>query len=190
MAVKISGVLIIISVICSFFSGNTSALTEAAISGGTRAVSIALSLLPLMCLWCGIMKVAENGGVLRAFSRLLSPILKVIFPKTAKSGEGMNEISTSLAANILGIGNAATPLALSAAKKLGREPDGSAGSDLITFTLIGCAPPCLFPTTIVALRAASGSKSPAEIAPLVIVCSFTLCLLSVVLSRIIAGAEK
>ncbi len=190
MAIKISGVIIIISVVCAFFTGNVGALTEAAISGGAKAVTVAFSLLPMMCLWCGIMKVAENGGILKAFSRLLSPILRLVFPKTTKNGEGTNEISTALAANILGIGNAATPLALNATKKLGCEPDGRAGDDLITFTLIGCAPPCIFPTTVVALRAAAGSNTPTSIVPAVIVCSFTLCILSIVLSRILAGGKR
>ncbi len=190
MAIKISGVIIIISVVCAFFSGNASALTEAAISGSARAVTVELSLLPMMCLWCGIMKVAEQGGILKAFSRLLSPILRIVFPKTAKSGEGVDEISTSLAANILGIGNAATPLALAATKKLGADKDGRASNDLITFTLIGCAPPCLFPTTVVALRAASGSNDPTSVVPLVILCSFTLCVISIVLSRILAGGKQ
>ncbi len=189
MAIKISGVIIIVSVVCAFFTGNIDPLTEAAISGGTRAVTVAFSLLPMMCLWCGIMKVAENGGILKAFSRLLSPLLRIIFPKTAKSGDGVNEISTSLAANILGIGNAATPLALAATKKLGCDKDGKAGHDLITFTLIGCAPPCLFPTTVVALRAASGSRDPTSIVPLVIICSFSLCIVSIILSRILAGGK-
>lgn len=190
MALKISGVIILISVICAIFTGNVPSLTEAAISGGTRALNVAFSLLPMMCLWCGIMKVAENGGILKVFSRLLSPILRIVFPKTAKSGDGVNEISTSLAANILGIGNAATPLALAATKKLGHESDGKASDDLVTFTLIGCAPPCLFPTTVVALRAASGSSDPTSIVPAVIICSLSLCVLSIILSRILAGAKR
>ena len=65
-----------------------------------------------------------------------------------------------------------------------------AGSDLITFTLIGCAPPCLFPTTVVALRAASGSGDPTSVVPLVIICSFSLCVISIVLSRILAGGKR
>ncbi len=190
MALKISAVIIIISVVCALFTGNVSALTEAAISGGSKAVSVAFSLLPMMCLWCGIMKVAENGGILKVLSKIMSPILRFIFPNSAKSGNGMNEVSSALAANILGIGNAATPLALAATKKLGHEPDGKAGNDLITFTLIGCAPPCLFPTTVVALRAASGSSDPTSIVPLVIICSFSLCLISVIISRILAGIRR
>ena len=190
MAIKISGVIILLSVVCAIFTGNVPSLTEAAILGGTKAVTVAFSLIPMMCLWCGIMKVAENGGILKAFSRLLTPILRHIFPESSKSGDGLNEISTSLAANVLGIGNAATPLALNAAKKLGSRADGKASDDLITFTLIGCAPPCLFPTTVVALRGASGSTSPTSIVPAVIICSFSLCALSVILSRILAGVRR
>lgn len=190
MAVKISGAIMLISVICAVFTGNISALTEAAISGGTRAIGVAFSLLPIMCLWCGIMRVAENGGLIRTFSRILSPLLRRIFPKAAKSGEGLNEIASSLAANILGIGNAATPLALAATKKLGCDKDGRAGDDLITFTLIGCAPPCLFPTTVVALRAAAGSSDPTSVVPAVAICSIILCTLSVILSRMLAGGGE
>ena len=190
MALKISGVIILISVICAVFTGNMPSLTEAAISGGARAVTVAFSLLPMMCLWCGIMKVAENGGILKAFSKLLSPFLRLVFPKSSKSGNGINEISTSLAANVLGIGNAATPLALAATKKLSHDERGRASDDLITFTLIGCAPPCLFPTTVVALRAAAGSSNPTAIVPAVILCSLSLCILSVILSRILAGARR
>ena len=190
MALKISGVIILISVVCAMFTGNLPSLTEAAISGGTRAVTVAFSLLPMMCLWCGIMKVAEHGGILNAFSRLLSPVLRIVFPKTVRNGDGVNEISTSLAANVLGIGNAATPLALAATKKLGHDKNGRASDDLITFSLIGCAPPCLFPTTVVALRAASGSVDPTSIVPAVIICSLSLSVLSIILSRLLAGARR
>ncbi len=186
MAVKISGVLIIISVICSFVTNSTSSLTQAAISGGGRAVTIAFSLMSMMCLWGGIMKAAERWGVLSFISRLLSPILTPVFPSAFKKKEGDKEISAALTANILGVGNAATPLALNAVKKLEKRNDSSAGDDLITFTLLGCAPPCLFPTTVVSLRASSGSVSPADIVPLVWICSFILSAISVILSRLMA----
>ena len=164
MAIKISGVIILISVVCAIFTGNVPSLTEAAISGGTRAVTVAFSLLPMMCLWCGIMKVAEQGGILKAFSRLLSPLLRLIFPKTAKSGEGLNEISTSLSANVLGIGNAATPLGIEAMRRI-KDQSGSslADNETVRFVVINSAALTLLPTTVAALRASAGSTAPFSI---------------------------
>lgn len=189
MAVKFSGFLIVISVICSIVSGKIELLTTAAIDGAGKAVTTALSLMALMCLWCGIMKVAEKTGALDLFSRLIRPIMRRIFPKASKSGEGINEASAAIAANILGVGNAATPLALNAMKALPKGKGERLSPDMVTFTLIGCAPPCLFPTTVVSLRSAAGSASPASIVPLVWVCSSILCLFSIILSKITAGKQ-
>ena len=190
MAVKFSGILIVISVICSFFNGKTELLTTAAIDGAGKAVTTAFSLMALMCLWCGIMKVAEKTGALDRFSRLIGPLMKLVFPEAMKSGKGIKEATAAIAANILGVGNAATPLAINAMKALPKGKNGGLSSDMVTFILIGCAPPCLFPTTIVSLRHTSGSASPASIVPMVWLVSFTLCFISIILSRLTAGRNK
>lgn len=189
MALKISGVLIVTSFICSFFTGTTDLLTEAAISGASRGVTVSFSLLSMMILWGGIMKVMEKSGLLNVISRILAPILKLAFPGACKTGKGVKEISVALTANFLGVGNAATPLALNAVKELSSESD-IAGNDLITFTLLGCAPICFFPTTVVSLRDAAGSRDPTSIVPSVIVCSSILAIISVILSRIMSGGKK
>ena len=187
MAVKFSGFLIVISVICSFFNGKTERLTVAAIEGASKAVTTAFSLMAIMCLWCGIMKIAEKTGILDRFSRLIHPIMRIILPEAASSGKGIKEAAAAIAANILGVGNAATPLAINTMKALPKGKNGGLSNDMVTFILIGCAPPCLFPTTIVSLRHASGSTSPASIVPMVWLCSFTLCFISIILSRITAN---
>ena len=184
MAVKFSGALIVISVICSLFNGRTEILTSAAITGAGKAVTTAFSLMALMCLWSGIMRVAESTGVLDRFSKLIRPIMRLVFPEAMRSGKGIKESTAAISANILGIGNAATPLAINAMKTLPKGKNKELSQDMITFTLIGCAPPCLFPTTVVTLRSAMGSRSPASIVPLVWICSFSLCLISIILSRI------
>lgn len=189
MALKISSILIVISVICALFTGNLPSLTEAILEGGKRGVSTAFSLMSLMCLWCGIMKVAQVCSVLDVISSLLKPILKLVFPKAYKENKGKKEISACLCANILGIGNAATPLSINAMKALNTENNGIATRDMITFTLIGCAPPCLFPTTVIGLRAAAGSTSSASIVPAVWIVSTLLCIISIVLSRIVCNKE-
>ncbi len=187
MTAKISGALIILSVIFSFFTGKTEALSTAAFSGCAKAVTVSLSLLGMMCLWSGIMKVAKKIGILKGFSKLLSPILALAFPKAYKDGVAKEELSSALAANILGIGNAATPIALNAISKL-KSKDGKYDNDIITFTLLGCAPFCILPTTIISLRAASGSISPASVLPHIWVCSLILSVFSIALSRAVSYA--
>lgn len=190
MALKFSSVLILISVICAIFTGNLPNLTEAALEGGSRGVTTAFSLISLMCLWCGIMKVAQVCSVLDIISSLLKPFLKLVFPNAYKEKKAQKEISACLCANILGIGNAATPLSINAMKALNTEGNTRATKDMVTFTLIGCAPPCLFPTTVIALRSGAGSTSAASIVPAVWIVSTLLCIMSIVLSRIVGIKER
>ena len=185
MAIKLSSVIILTSIICAFFTGNISELGTAAVSGADKAVKTAFSLMSVMCLWGGIMKVFEAGGVLRLFTKLFRPILRFIFPESSKNEAALSKIGASLCANILGIGNASTPLALSALKEMKRDKSEAASTDIKTFTLIGCAPPCFFPTTVVALRSAMGSSSPADTVIPVWAVSGILFFISIFLSKLL-----
>lgn len=189
MTAKTSGALIILSVIFAFFTGKTEALGAAAFSGCSRAVTVSISLLGLMCLWSGIMAVAEKTGILKGVSKLLSPLIALAFPKAYKDGIANEELSSAIAANILGIGNAATPLALNAINKLKTE-NGRYDGDIIAFTLLACSPFCLLPTTIISLRAASGSVSPASVLPQIWICSLILTVFSIVLSKLFSSGGK
>lgn len=190
MAVRLSGAIIIISVICSFFTNKTEALTSAALEGGTRAVTVAFSLISLMCLWCGIMRVAEKIGFTALLTRLFSPLFRLVFPSAYKNRSGIDQLSAAFTANLLGLGNGATPLALNAIKHLPKGKNGAAGNDAVTFTVLSCACPCIFPTTVVSLRAAAGSNSPASIVPLVWICSVILFMIGAVICRIMGGKEE
>lgn len=186
VAVRISGIIIVLSFIFALFSGNMTALSEAAVSGCSRAVTLTLSLLGMMCLWSGIMRCAQKAGFLDRLSAVMSPILKPLFPDAWKSGRGLSEISAAVAANILGVGNAATPLAIAAMKSLSDGKSDTATDDMVTFTVLGTAFPCIVPTTIVSLRAAAGSRTPLDILPTVWICSFCLSLFAAILSRTLA----
>ena len=190
MTIKLSGIIILISVICSFFTSKTEALTSAAIEGSGKAVAVAFSLISLMCLWCGIMKVAERLGIPSLLSRVCRPVLRHVFPEATESGKGINEVATAFMANLLGLGNGATPLALNAVKALHKEGEARASNDVVAFTVLSCACPCIFPTTVVTLRAAAGSVNPASIVPAVWLCSTLLFITSAILCRIIGGREK
>ncbi len=184
MAIKVSGILMAISFVSALAGGRMEAVSEAALAGCGKAVTLTLSLLGLMCLWGGIMGVAKEGGLLRRFAKLLSPLLRVMFPDAWKSGRGIPEIAAAIVANVLGVGNAATPLAVSAMEALAEGHEGdTASDDMVTFTVLGTAFPAFLPTTVIALRAAAGSHNPFDIVPAVWICSITLSVFAVLLAR-------
>ena len=184
MAMRISGGLIAASFLFALVSGNLKALSEAAISGCAGAVTLTLSLLGLMCLWSGLMRAAEASGLLERLSRLLSPLLRIAFPNAARTGKGIKEIAAAVIANILGLGNAATPLSVAAMKALD-DGSGEMSDDMVTFTVLGTAFPSLLPTTVLALRASSGSSNPSDILPAVWACSLVLSCVAVLSSRLL-----
>ena len=153
------------------------------------AITLTISLCGIMCLWCGIMQVLRDAGIIRLLSGIISPILKIFFPDAYESGEGKEEISACIGANLLGIGNAATPLALSAVKKLHADSVKRGGNehiasrDMITLTVLNTASANLLPTTILALRRAAGSVSPFDVVLPIWICSLSCASLALLLCR-------
>lgn len=164
MAGRIFGFMCLSSFIISLFTGRTDQLGKAVIDGAAQSVTLTVSLLGMMCLWCGVMRVFTKAGFIKILARIMRPIVSFLFPHSSKEG-ATEEISASICANLLGIGNAATPLAIGAMRKL-REISHSgdeASDDMIMFTVLGTASLDIVPTTIIALRTASGSADPFEI---------------------------
>lgn len=183
MALRIAGILILISLPFALVTGNLSALSESAMQGCGKAVSLTASLLGMMCLWNGLMRVAEKTGVLRVLCRLLHPLLGKIFPDAAQKGRGLPEITAAVVANLLGIGNAATPLAVRAMEVLAEGKRESATDDMVTFTVLGTAFPSVIPTTVLSLRTAAGSVAPFAVLPAVWLTSLCLSAFAVLLAR-------
>ena len=182
---KIFGVICAISFVFALFCDNMGALAGAVIDGAADAVALTVSLVGSMALWCGIMRVLERAGAIGALSRLISPILKLFFPDSYKSGRCVGKLSASIAANMIGIGNAATPFAISAMKRMQEEnptPEW-ASDDMVTLAVLNCSPPSLLPTTLITLRRAAGSAMPYSIVAPVWICSFTCALFALVISR-------
>ncbi|MGN1047211.1 MAG: nucleoside recognition domain-containing protein [Eubacteriales bacterium] len=184
---KVFGVISLISIVFGVMSGNTSALGAAVLDGAQSAVTLTLSLCGVLCLWCGVMNVLREAGAVKRLAALLSPVLRIFFPDVWKSGEGKEEIAAGIGANLLGIGNAATPLALSALKKLkkshikrGGAPE-VASRDMITLAVMNTSSANLLPTTILALRRSAGASNPFSVVLPIWICSccgalFALCL--------------
>lgn len=169
---KVFGIICLLSLVFALFCGNLTALSDAILDGAAKTVDVLLSLCGMMCLWCGMMRVLSDAGVIRKLSRLLSPFLRLFFPEAYRAGEGLEEISANVSANLLGIGNAATPLALQAMKELQKHnptPERASGEQ-ITLAVLNTASVTLIPANLLALRRAAGSADPyAVILPIWIV---------------------
>lgn len=175
-----------VSIISSLFFGTLPEMSPAILEGAERGVTLSIEMLGMMCLWSGIMEVLKDAGGISLLRKILGPLLVKIFPDAFESGIGADEITAAVSANMLGIANAATPLALKAMKKLDSQnvtPD-TPSDDMVTLTALGSSSVSLFPTSVIALRAAAGSASPTAILLPVWICSFICSAFSVLLCRL------
>lgn len=140
-------------------------ITNAALDYAGTAVNIALGLIGIMALWLGVMKVAEDAGLISLIARWLKPIMKKLFPDVPSEHPAMGSMIMNISANMLGLGNAATPFGLKAMEELDKlNPDkGTATNSMVTFLAINTAGLTLIPATAIAVRAAAGSSDPAII---------------------------
>lgn len=157
--------MVLFSVACALIRGRAAELTSAIIEAGGQAVSVFISLFGIMVLWGGLMKVAEKAGVTAFIGKIMHPVLRLLFPKLKRGGNELGAISMNVTANLLGLGNAATPLGINAMRELQLiNPDkGTASDEMITFVVMNSACMRLIPTTVAMLRSNHGSKSPMEI---------------------------
>ncbi len=192
MAGIVFGVFCLISVLSAVLTGNLSTVGDALFSGAETAVTLTLSLCGAMCLWSGLLEVLREVGVLSVMERLLSPLLAHLFPDLRRhTGEdtGLSEVTASLSANLLGIGNAATPIGLRAMGRLRQyriSPDRMSNAEIL-FVVMNTAPPTLLPTTLLTLRHAAGSVDPTAVLGAVWAVSFLGCIFSVILTRALEG---
>jgi spore maturation protein A len=138
------------------------AVTQAALDYASTAVTIALGLIGIMALWLGVMKVAEEAGLLKVVTRILTPVTKRLFPDVPPDHPAVSAMIMNTAANMLGLSNAATPLGLKAMEELNKlNPKvGTATNAMITFLTINTGGLILIPATAIAVRAAAGSANP------------------------------
>lgn len=161
--------LLFLSVVFALLTGRTQELTTAALNECGSAVGLCVKLLGITCLWSGIMKVADRSGLAERLSRLLTPLLRRLFPGLPEESPVSKAISMNITANLLGLGNAATPLGLQAMTELEKVNRGgdTANDHMVTFLVLNTASLQLIPTTAAALRLSYGSKAPMEILPAV-----------------------
>ena len=157
-------IFIIISFSFAIFSGNLENLNNSIFESTKEAVNLSISLLGTLCLWSGIMEIASKTTLTEKLTKLLKPILKFLFPNL-KNPKIHKEISMNMIANILGLGNAATPLGLKAMESMQKEnkKKDTLSDSMMMFIVINTASIQIIPTTVIAIRNSLGSTSPTSI---------------------------
>ena len=153
----------VFSFITAMLSGNSAALSDGILEGAQNAVSIGIKLLGSMALWNGITEIMTESGLHKKIEKLLSPLMRLLFPSYGKTPAG-EAICGNITANLLGLGNAATPLGIEAMKRIKAQSGNSfADNETVRFVVINSASLTLIPSSIAALRRLSGSRSPFSI---------------------------
>lgn len=172
---KIWPLFIIISFIFSIYSGNISNVSNAVFESANQTVTLCLTLLGTLCLWNGIMKIAVNTSIIEKLTKFLKPLISFIFPEIKNNKKINKEISMNIIANIMGLGNAATPLGLKAMKSMQKENKNKnvLSNSMAMFIVLNTASIQIIPTTVIAIR--SSLKSGNATGMIVPVWIATIC---------------
>lgn len=182
--------MVVLSILCGLATGRGPAVASAAVEGASAAVQLALSIAGMLCLWTGVMEVMRRSGLADGLSRLLAPVLRRLFPQAARDRDTMDSISANVSTNLLGLGSAATPLGLEAARRLARRSPGTASNDLCMLVVCNTASIQLIPTTVASVRAAEGCAAPFDILPAVWLSSALSVGVGIAACKIFAGVWK
>ena len=155
------------SILCALLTGRGEAVAVAALEGAAAGVELCLSMAGVLCLWMGVMEVMARSGLAEGLSRLLRPVLRRLYPDFAGDKRVMDTVSANVSANLLGLGNAATPLGLEAARLMAERTPGIASDSLCMLVVCNTASIQLVPTTVASIRAAAGCATPFDILPAV-----------------------
>lgn len=159
--------MMIIAFISAIFAEKMEALSNSVIEGAASAVELLISIIGILCFWSGMMEIADKSGITNVIAKFFSPVLSKLFKNVDKESSAMRYISLNISANLLGLGNAATPFGLSAMKELKtiNHNKCEASDDMLLFVVLNTASLQLIPTTLCAYRQSYGSVSPFEIIP-------------------------
>lgn len=180
------GFMIIVGIVFGILNGKIAEVSAASINSSKEAVTLCITMLGIMSMWTGIMRIAKTSGIIDRLIKLIRPIIKVLFPDLPKDHIANEYITTNMIANILGLGWAATPMGLKAMeelRKLNKEKD-IASVDMCTFLIINISSLQLIPVNIIAYRSQYGSVNPTEILAAAILATFISTLAGVLFSLI------
>ena len=190
--------MLLLGVVWGLLHGRAAELTQAVLDGGKDAVTLSLTMLGVMSVWTGLMEVGKNAGLLRQVNRLLRPVISWLFPRLPRDHPAAESISMNFAANMLGLGNAATPAALKAMKELqeleaeresnvGRQGSlriYTANNEMCTFLIINISSLQLIPINMIAYRSQYGAVNPAAVTAPVLIATMLSTLMGVIFCKV------
>jgi spore maturation protein A len=184
--------LLVAAVVAAALTGSVAELTGSIADSAGRAVTVALGLVGVMTLWLGLMRVAEEAGLVGALARLVRPVMRRLFPEVPADHPALGSMVLNVSANLLGLGNAATPFGVKAMQQLEtlNPRPGTATDAQALFCAINTASLQLVPATVIALRAGAGSRAPAEILGATLLASACGVTVAVVASRLLARLQR
>lgn len=187
---KIWASFIIIGIIYSILTNNTELISTEIIKGAETTLNMITKIFPVMALWLGIMKIAEESNLLKKLSKLLSPIMKKIFPEIPENHESISLITTNVVANLFGLGNASTPIGLKTMKSLQElnKNKKEASHSMITFLVLNTTGLTIIPTTILSLN--MNAKNPTEIILPCFLASLSATIGGLIIDRILQRKDK
>ena len=178
--------MVVISILCGLATGNGPAVGAAVLEGAGAAVDLCLAMAGVLCLWMGVMEIMKRSGLSAGLSRLLRPLLRRLYPEFARDREVMDCISANVSANLLGLGNAATPLGIQAAQKMSRRRPGVACDGMCMLVVCNTASIQLIPTTVAGVRLAAGCETPFDILPAVWLASALSVCVGILAAKVLA----
>ena len=168
----IFGFFLIVGIVYGVITGNISSINDVFITDSKGSIDIIFNMIPLLCLWLGVMKIASDSGLIKKISKYMSRIIHPIFPELKKDSKSISYISSNIVMNMLGLGSAATPFGLKAMEELNKENINTASVTII-------------PTTVISFRVLNGSKNPSDILLACIITTILSCLFGILLDKLI-----
>ncbi len=179
--------MIIISFISACITGRMAELSNAILQGASNGITLVITMCGAMCFWTGLIKIADVSGVTRVLTRVLTPLLIKLFPDYKDNEKAKGAICGNIVANLLGLGNAATPLGINAMKEMSKTNPlrDTANNSMVMFVVINTASIQLIPTTVAMLRQSYGSNSPFDILPCIWITSIISLVFGIIMAKLL-----
>ena len=182
--------MVVLSLVFGLATGRLDAVAEAALTGAASAIDLSLSMAGILCLWSGVMEVMNVCGLSESLAKAFRPLLRRLLPQASRDTETLAAVSANVSANLLGLGNAATPLGIRAARRMARGCEGVASDELCMLVVLNTASIQLLPATVASVRAAAGCATPFDILPAVWLASTLSVAAGLAAARLLAAAGK